>query len=211
MAESSLVLKGGRVVDLTGERTADVLIASDGTIAAIGADLSAPRALDAGSCIVAPGLVDLHSHLREPGQEDAETVESGSRCAALGGYTAVVAMPNTTPAIDSAAMVHEVRSLGSKALCHVAVSGAITVGRAGEQLAPMAEMAALGVRIFTDDGTGVQDNRLMRRAMEYARAGSGCGSRSTARTPRSPPAATCTRASGRAASASPASPRRPRR
>ena len=168
MPDPTVVLKGGRVVDATGERAADVLIGADGTIAAIGADLAAPRVIDAGGCIVAPGLVDLHSHLREPGQEDAETVESGSRCAALGGYTAVVAMPNTTPAIDSAAMVHEVRSLGTTALCHVAVSGAITVGRAGEQLAPMAEMAALGVRIFTDDGTGVQDNRLMRRAMEYA-------------------------------------------
>jgi dihydroorotase len=166
--DPTVVLKGGRVVDAMGERAADVLIGADGTIAAIGAGLTAPRVLDAGGCIVAPGLVDLHSHLREPGQEDAETVESGSRCAALGGYTAVVAMPNTTPAIDSAAMVHEVRSLGVTALCHVAVSGAITVGRAGEQLAPMAEMAALGVHIFTDDGTGVQDNRLMRRAMEYA-------------------------------------------
>jgi dihydroorotase len=166
--DPTVVLKGGRVVDATGERAADVLVGADGTIAAIGTDLTAHRVLDAGGCIVAPGLVDLHSHLREPGQEDAETVESGSRCAALGGYTAVVAMPNTTPAIDSAAMVHEVRSLGATALCHVAVSGAITVGRDGEQLAPMAEMAALGVRIFTDDGTGVQDNRLMRRAMEYA-------------------------------------------
>jgi dihydroorotase len=166
--DPTVVLKGGRVVDATGERAADVLVGADGTIAAIGTDLTAPRVLDAGGCIVAPGLVDLHSHLREPGQEDAETVESGSRCAALGGYTAVVAMPNTTPAIDSAAMVHEVRSRGAPALCHVAVSGAITVGRDGEQLAPMAEMAALGVRIFTDDGTGVQDNRLMRRAMEYA-------------------------------------------
>ncbi|MCB0976045.1 MAG: dihydroorotase, partial [Acidimicrobiales bacterium] len=100
--------------------------------------------------------------------EEAETVETGARGAALGGYTAIVAMPNTTPAIDSAAVVREVLALGHDAICDVYSAGAITVGRAGEQLAPMAEMAALGVRMFTDDGAGVQDNRLMRRAMEYA-------------------------------------------
>ena len=118
--------------------------------------------------MVAPGLVDLHTHLRQPGREEAETVETGSRAAALGGFTAVVAMPNTEPAIDHAGMVREVQDLGAKALCDVAVAGAITVGRNGEQLAPMAEMAGLGVRLFTDDGTGVQDNLLMRRALEYA-------------------------------------------
>ncbi|WCO65159.1 dihydroorotase [Iamia majanohamensis] len=166
MAES-LVLKGGRVLDATGERTADVVVV-DGRIAAVGADLDADRTLDAGGCVVAPGLVDLHAHLRQPGREEAETVESGSRCAALGGFTAVVAMPNTTPAIDSAAVVREVQDLGRTALCAVHPSGAITVDRAGEVLAPMGEMADLGVRLFTDDGTGVQDDLLMRRAMEYA-------------------------------------------
>jgi dihydroorotase len=165
---SSLVIRGGRVVDASGSRTADVLI-DDGRIVAVGPGLSGDRTLDAGGCIVAPGLVDLHTHLREPGKEEAETVESGSRAAALGGFTAVVAMPNTTPAIDSAAMVRDVLELGRRAgLCNVYVAGAITVGRKGEQLAPMAEMAALGVRLFTDDGTGVQDARLMRRAMEYS-------------------------------------------
>ncbi len=163
----SLVIKGGRVVDATGEREADVVVV-DGLIAAIGPGLSADRTLDAGGCIVGPGLVDLHSHLREPGKEEAETIESGARGAALGGYTAVLAMPNTTPAMDSAAVVRQVLELGRTALCDVYASGAITVGRNGEQLAPMAEMAALGVRIFTDDGAGVQDNGLMRRAMEYA-------------------------------------------
>ncbi|HEX2577661.1 MAG TPA: dihydroorotase [Aquihabitans sp.] len=163
----SLVIKGGRVVDATGERAADVVVA-DGRIAAIGADLSADRTLDATGCLVGPGLVDLHSHLREPGKEEAETVETGARGAALGGFTAVVAMPNTTPAIDSAAVVRQVLELGRTASCEVLASGAITVDRAGEQLAPMAEMAALGVRLFTDDGAGVQDNLLMRRAMEYA-------------------------------------------
>lgn len=164
----SIVIKGGRVVDATGSREADVVVA-DGAIAAVGPDLQADRTLDAGGCIVAPGLVDVHTHLREPGKEEAETVETGARGAALGGYTAIVAMPNTTPAIDSAAVVQQVLDLGRSAPCDVRTSGAITVGRAGEQLAPMAEMAALGVTLFTDDGAGVQDNMLMRRAMEYAR------------------------------------------
>ena len=162
------VLKGGRLIDATGERSGDVVIGDDGRIAAVGPDLDADVVVDAGGCVVAPGLVDLHTHLREPGHEEAETVETGSRAAALGGFTAVVAMPNTEPAIDSAAVVREVLDLGKAALCDVHVAGAITVGRLGTQLAPMAEMAQLGVRLFTDDGRGVQDNRLMRRALEYA-------------------------------------------
>jgi len=161
------VLKGGRILDEQGERRGDVVI-SDGRIVAVGEGLDAPRVVDASGCLVTPGLVDLHAHLRQPGKEEAETIESGARAAALGGYTAVLAMPNTTPAIDCAAVVREVLELGRAAPCDVHSSGAITVGRAGEQLAPMAEMAALGVRLFTDDGTGVQDDRLMRRAMEYA-------------------------------------------
>ena len=165
---STVLIRGGTVIAPTGTRRADVVI-ENGVVVAIGDDLRGDEILDAGGCFVAPGLVDLHTHLREPGKEEAETVESGSRAAALGGYTAVVAMPNTTPAIDNAAMVRDVLALGQRAkLCHVYVSGAITVGRKGEQLAPMAEMAALGVHLFTDDGTGVQDTRLMRRAMEYA-------------------------------------------
>ena len=103
---------------------------------------SGDRTLDAGGCFVAPGLVDLHTHLREPGKEEAETVETGARGAALGGFTAIVAMPNTTPAIDSAGVVREVLELGGKALCDVTRPAAITVDRAGDQLAPMAEMAA---------------------------------------------------------------------
>ena len=171
MADVVLVLTGGTVVDATGTRRADVALGDDGTIVAVGTDLdvaTGARTLDAAGCTVAPGLVDLHAHLREPGGEEAETIESGSRAAALGGYTAVVAMPNTNPATDSAAVVRQVQELGAKALCDVFPAGAITVGRAGERLSPMAEMAALGVRVFTDDGTGVADSRLMRRALEYA-------------------------------------------
>ncbi|MBV8236658.1 MAG: dihydroorotase [Acidimicrobiia bacterium] len=167
-----MVLRGGTVVDATGTRSADVLVA-DGVVAAVGHRLDVPasaRVLDAGGAIVAPGLVDLHSHLRQPGREESETVDSGARAAALGGYTAVLAMPNTEPAADSAATVREVLDIGAGACCDVRVAGAITKGRAGDELAPMGEMAALGVRIFTDDGAGVQDARLMRRALEYASA-----------------------------------------
>jgi len=166
---NEFVLKGATVIDARGRRIADVAVV-DGLIAGVGDDLSGGSSIDCGGCVIAPGLVDLHTHLRQPGKEEAETIESGSRAAALGGYTAVVAMPNTSPTIDSASVVREVLDLGRIAnLVDVHSSGAITVGRQGEQLAPMAEMAALGVKIFTDDGTGVQDGRLMRRAMEYAR------------------------------------------
>ncbi|MDQ2650919.1 MAG: dihydroorotase [Actinomycetota bacterium] len=164
---SSIVLRGGRVIDPTGERVADVVI-DEGRIVAVGPDLSADRVLDAAGCVVAPGLVHLHSHLRQPGQEEAETIETGARAAALGGYTCILAMPNTIPAIDHAGVVREVLELGRKAVCDVQTSGAITVGRAGEQLAPLGELADLGVRFFTDDGAGVADARLMRRALEYA-------------------------------------------
>jgi len=162
-----IVLAGGTVVDATGERRLDVVI-SEVRIAAVGPGLDAEHRIDVGGCLVSPGLVDLHTHLRQPGKEEAETIESGSRAAALGGYTAVLAMPNTTPTTDCAAVVREVLELGRKGLVDVHSSGAITVDRAGERLAPMAEMAELGVRIFTDDGSGVQDDRLMRRALEYA-------------------------------------------
>ncbi len=159
-------------MDETGSRRADVAV-GDGRIVAVADDIpptAGQRVLDAGGCVVAPGLVDLHTHLRQPGNEEAETVETGARGAALGGYTAVVAMPNTDPPIDSAGVVREVLELGAGAACEVAVAGAITVGRRGEQLAPLGEMAALGVRLFTDDGAGVADTRLMRRALEYASA-----------------------------------------
>jgi dihydroorotase len=171
MAERTLFVRGGTVVDARGVRRADVVV-SDDTITAVGEDLAVPAGatvLDAGGCLVAPGLVDLHAHLRQPGREEAETVESGARAAALVGFTAVVAMPNTEPAIDNAETAREVLALGRSAMAEVAVAGAITVGRAGERLAPMAELASLGVRLFTDDGDGVQDGGLMRRALDYAR------------------------------------------
>ena len=118
---------------------------------------------------MSPGFVDLHVHLREPGKEEAETIETGSRAAALGGFTAIVAMPNTDPTQDCVEVVDFVRRQGVRAgLCEVLPAAAITVGRHGDQLAPFAELAAVGVRIFTDDGNGVQDPLLMRRAFEYS-------------------------------------------
>jgi dihydroorotase len=163
------VIKGGRLVDATGDRVADVLV-QGGVVAAVGRRVEGAPVLDAGGCIVAPGLVDLHAHLREPGDEDAETIETGARAAALGGFTAIVAMPNTRPPLDDAAVVASVLAAGRAAPCDVASSGCITKGRRGEELAPMGELHALGVRIFTDDGACVDDAGVMRRALEYAGA-----------------------------------------
>ena len=168
-ANGSVVIKGGRVVDPSGERDADVLIA-DGRVAEVGASLKGDRVLDATGCLVAPGLVDLHVHLREPGDEDAETIDTGARAAALGGFTAIVAMPNTQPPHDEPSVVASVLAAGKRSLCDVHAAGCITEKRAGEALAPMGELHALGVRIFTDDGACVADAGVMRRALEYARA-----------------------------------------
>ncbi|MFM1790051.1 MAG: dihydroorotase [Actinomycetota bacterium] len=163
------VIKGGTVVNRDGMDRADVRV-RDGVITEVGASLDAPETLDATGCFVSSGFVDLHTHLREPGKEEAETIETGSRAAALGGYTAVVAMPNTDPAQDSVMVVEFVRAQGVKAgLVDVIPSGCITIGRAGTTLAPFASLAGAGVRIFTDDGNGVQDPLLMRRALEYSR------------------------------------------
>ncbi len=169
-----LLIRGGRVVDSEGERIADVLVRS-GDVVAVGdhaardADPGATT-LDAGGCVVAPGLVDLHTHLREPGDEEAETIATGARAAALGGYTAVVAMPNTTPPLDDAAVVAAVLARGAAAACEVLSSGCITRGREGREMAPLGELYGLGVRIFTDDGNCLADAGMMRRAMEYARS-----------------------------------------
>ncbi len=154
--DDSVLITGGTVVDAGGERRGDVLVEGD-RIIAVADRLDRPagaRVIDAEGCLVGPALVDLHTHLREPGGERAETVESGARAAAAGGYGAIVAMPNTIPAIDSATVVRDVLELGRRAVVEVAVAGAITIGRAGEQLVPFAEMAALMASgLFTDDVT----------------------------------------------------------
>lgn len=164
------LLRGGTVVRPGGTTAADVLV-SDGRIVEVGPDLDGTGAheLDARGCAVGPGLVDLHAHLREPGDEEAESIETATRAAALGGFTAVLAMPNTQPTADCAAVVADVLQRAAGAPCEVLPTGAITVGRRGESLAPMAEMAALGVTVFTDDGACVADGDLFRRALEYAR------------------------------------------
>ncbi|MTA74510.1 MAG: amidohydrolase family protein, partial [Actinobacteria bacterium] len=117
------VIKGGRLIDASGEQSGDILI-SDGHIVAVGQDLQGEILIDAGGCIVSPGLVDLHAHLRQPGKEETETIASGARAAVLGGYTAVLAMPNTTPTIDCAAVVREVLELGRASVCDVHTTGA---------------------------------------------------------------------------------------
>ena len=210
-----LIIRGGTVVDRSGSRRADVRIV-DGEVVEVADALEATvgaTVLDAGGCIVAPGLVDLHTHLREPGREEAETVESGTRAAALGGYTAVVAMPNTDPPLDSAESVRNVFALAEGAMAEVAVAGAITVDRAGERLAPMAELAALGVRLFTDDGDGVAVRRTDAPGPRSTPPGSASASSSasTARTGAWPPAAPCTKGPGRAGSGCRACRPRPRR
>ena len=167
-----IVVKGARVVDPAGGRdeVADLLI-EDGRIAAPNGSTSGATVVDADGLILAPGLVDLHSHLREPGREDKETIETGCRAAALGGYTAVSAMANTDPVADNAAVVHEVRDLAERAgMCDVFPVGAITRGLAGEEMAELGEMIQAGVRMFSDDGRCVPSARVLRNALTYARA-----------------------------------------
>ena len=151
------------------------ILLGGGSVAAIGPELDHPGAktLDAGGLIALPGLVDLHTHLREPGREDAETVETGTAAAALGGYTAVHAMANTDPVADTAGVVEQVWRLGRTAgHCDVQPVGAVTVGLAGARLAELGTMAdsAARVRVFSDDGRCVSDPLLMRRALEYVKA-----------------------------------------
>jgi dihydroorotase len=160
------------VAPLGGAPT-DVLI-DDGILAELGADLPTGDAevLDADGLVLLPGLVDLHTHLREPGREDAETIASGSAAAALGGFTAVHAMANTNPVADRAEIVEQVARLGEYAgLVDVRPVGAVSAGLRCEQLAEIATMArsAAAVRVFSDDGACVHDARLMRRALEYVK------------------------------------------
>lgn len=167
----TILIRNARV--LGGEPT-DLLL-RDGVIAEIGPGLTAEGAevVDGTGLVALPGLVDLHTHLREPGREDAETVYTGSRAAALGGYTAVCAMANTSPVADTAGVVEQVYRLGQEAgLVDVQPIGAVTVGLAGERLAELGAMAdsAARVRVFSDDGFCVADPRLMRRALEYVKA-----------------------------------------
>jgi len=169
----SILLAGAKPL---GGKAVDVLI-EDGTITGVGAKLAASNRpderIDCSGLVLLPGFVDLHTHLREPGREDAETVATGSAAAALGGYTAVHAMANTNPVADTAEIVEQVARLGERAgLVDVRPVGAVSKGLAGQELAEIGTMArsAAAVRIFSDDGRCVHDSRLMRRAFEYAKA-----------------------------------------
>ncbi len=169
-----IVIKNGRVIDPASrtDRIADVLIV-DGRIAGVAPDLSSPKAevFDAGGMIVAPGFIDMHVHLREPGFEHAETIESGSRAAAAGGFTSVCCMPNTKPVNDSAMVTsYIVEQARKRAAVNVFPIGAITKGSAGEELSAIGAMKSAGAVAISDDGLPVMNARVMRRAMEFAKS-----------------------------------------
>jgi dihydroorotase len=173
---TSFLIRGGRIIDPASDRdeVADVYM-EGGKIIEVGGYAAKEAAtdrleIDAAGLVVAPGLVDMHTHLREPGREDEETIATASAAAAVGGYTAICAMPNTDPVADSAAIVEKVWALGREAgLVEVIPSGALSRGLKGEKMADIGEMARsmAKVRLFTDDGRGVQNALFARRTMEY--------------------------------------------
>ncbi len=173
---SALLLRGGRLVDPAGAQdvVTDVLL-RDGAVAAVGRGprTAGAEVVDCDGLVVSPGFVDLHVHLREPGREDAETIETGSRAAALGGFTAVCPMPNTDPVADNAGVVEMVAARGREVgLVDVVPVGAVTLGRRGTELAELGTMAHSAARVdcFSDDGHPIREARLLRLALEYARA-----------------------------------------
>ena len=168
----ALLLKNAHVIDpqVGLNETADILI-RDGKIVEVGQGLAMEKGVerDLGGKIVVPGLVDMHVHLREPGLEQKEDIESGTRAAAHGGFTAICAMPNTDPVVDDAVAVEYVKAVAAaKGACRVHVAGSCTKNLAGEVLSDMGDMVAHGAVAFTDDGHGVQGAGMMRRVMDYA-------------------------------------------
>ena len=173
---NSLLITNGRIIDpASGTDASGDLLILDGKISALGSDARGKASkdietLDVKGAVVCPGLIDSHVHFREPGQSAKETIGTGTLAAARGGFTSVLCMPNTSPSIDNPATVVLVREKAEKsALINVYISGAITKGIAGEELAPIGSLKNAGVVAITDDGHCVQNNELMRRAMEYAR------------------------------------------
>jgi dihydroorotase len=171
---SRLVIKNGRVIDPAAgfDQVADVAIA-DGIIRQVGANIDAGDAqiFDASGCVVAPGFIDIHVHLREPGFEHSETIESGSRAAAAGGFTSICCMPNTDPVNDNATVTSYIVDRARRhAIVNVYPIGAITKNSAGEELASFASMKQAGIVAISDDGKPVMNARVVRHAMEFARA-----------------------------------------
>jgi dihydroorotase len=171
---TSILIRGGRVIDPSRgtDGVADLLV-EDGKISAVGRGVEAPDGaaiIDAAGKVVAPGLIDLHVHLREPGQEDLETVASGAMAAAAGGFTAVCAMPNTDPVTDNQAAVGFIVSQAQRAgKARVYPIGAVTLGQRGEQMAEFGELVGAGAVAVSDDGKPVASSHMMRTALEYAR------------------------------------------
>ncbi|MFU8890473.1 MAG: dihydroorotase [Anaerosomatales bacterium] len=170
----ALLLKNGRLVDPeVGLDVVADMIVRDGRIVEIGEDLTIPKGqtIECAEKIVVPGLVDLHTHLREPGREDKETVASGTRAAAHGGFTAVCAMPNTSPICDTGSKVRFlIERAAETGVVRVYPVGSLTAKQEGEAIAEIGDMVAEGAVAFSDDGRGVQDAGMMRRVMDYAKA-----------------------------------------
>ncbi len=171
-AGATLIIRGARLVEASGERDADVAVAGT-AIADIGVGLAVPpgaQVIDASGLLLLPGLCDMHVHLREPGEEDKETVATGAAAAVCGGFTDVACMPNTNPAIDDQSGVRFVSERAAAAgLARVHVIAAVTLGREGAQLTEMAELREAGAVAFSDDGAAVKSAEIMRRALEYGR------------------------------------------
>lgn len=168
------IIKNGRVLDPANrlDKVCDILV-EDGKIAKVGVDLSAAGAeiIDAAGKVVTPGFIDMHVHLREPGQEAKEDFVSGSRAAAAGGYTTIATMPNTKPVVDSAALVRSLQKRAAEeSLVHIEIIGALTKGQRGEELAELGDMTEAGAVAFSDDGHYVQRAKVLLNGLDYLRA-----------------------------------------
>ena len=171
--KNSWILKNGRIIDPANhiDRTGDLWI-KDGRIVEPGSfdpALDETETINLNGLVVAPGLIDMHVHLRQPGNTDAETIRTGTMAAAAGGFTSIVAMPNTSPCADNAATIQYIKEFAAReGVVKVLPSGALSVGRKGEEMSPVGSLKAAGVVALTDDGTCIQDNELMRHVVEYA-------------------------------------------